>query len=446
MSIPLMIFGREVPECISPAHHRTMQQIILSCITTIFACTWVAIHPNVPDPDISGWANLKHRVTIMFYAMIAPEFVTMWALRQRIGAGRHVEAYNKKKELRIPWTLTHGFLLEMGGLRKDSRVVERLGDLTEPFDLPEHEINDRSKGDFLTKLFVVLQTTWFLLQCLARWVAHLPVTELEVISLAFCFLNIITYFLWWNKPQKMGVAILVHLRLPIPDTSEPEEELGTHTEKVENVQSKGTMSLLSLFPRLYQAVGGGMRTVRQLPATAAQWIKVAYFDVLGMDFGDWLCFLSRPLVPLLAMTTAAGRGVVQEIVPPMVFHSSVNCFEDLQTLLPFFIISVVFGCLHLIPIWTSSFPSNVEKCLWIIFSSMISVEPVLIAIVLFPTWSYINYSPLPPLALGAFIIVPCSTVYIVARLVLIVLAFTTLRELPQGVYQNIEWTTFFSHF
>ena len=42
------------------------------------------------------------------------------------------------------------------------------------------EIQNKSKGDAVTKALVVLQTTWFLLQCAACGSQHLALTELEL--------------------------------------------------------------------------------------------------------------------------------------------------------------------------------------------------------------------------------------------------------------------------
>ena len=36
--------------------------------------------------------------------------------------------------------------------------------------ITEDEITDRSKGDALSKLIFILQSTWFILQCLGHWV------------------------------------------------------------------------------------------------------------------------------------------------------------------------------------------------------------------------------------------------------------------------------------
>jgi hypothetical protein len=71
------------------------------------------------------------------------------------------------------------------------------------------EINDKSRRDWVSKGLVLVQTTWFLLQCIARAIRRIPVTELEVITLAFAALNFVTNWFWWNKPQNVGCPIPV---------------------------------------------------------------------------------------------------------------------------------------------------------------------------------------------------------------------------------------------
>ncbi|THV01573.1 hypothetical protein K435DRAFT_616207, partial [Dendrothele bispora CBS 962.96] len=69
-------------------------------------------------------------------------------------------------------------------------------------EITEDEITAKSKTDFLTKFIAVGQTTWFTVQCITRVTEGLVVTNLEIVTVAFAFLNIATYFLWWNKPQR----------------------------------------------------------------------------------------------------------------------------------------------------------------------------------------------------------------------------------------------------
>ena len=42
-------------------------------------------------------------------------------------------------------------------------------------------------------------------------------------------------------------------------------------------------------------------------------------------------------------------------------------------------------------------------------------------------------------------IFPAGLLYIIARLVILVLAFTSLRELPPGAFDTVHWTTFIPH-
>jgi hypothetical protein len=74
---------------------RTVNEIVISCLATIFACTWSAIHPNIPAVTDSKWTCFKRRVTITICALLAPELVTFWAMRQRLGAKEIMERYNK---------------------------------------------------------------------------------------------------------------------------------------------------------------------------------------------------------------------------------------------------------------------------------------------------------------------------------------------------------------
>ncbi|KAF8971907.1 hypothetical protein BDZ97DRAFT_1901541 [Flammula alnicola] len=199
-------------------HSRTGWDISWSCIITIFACTWSAVHPNIPGPRDSGWTCCKRRIVVMFYAVVAPEFMVIWAMRQYSGARMITRDYNEHIAKVRPWTITHGFFVQMGGfllchVHKDGRPIRTLHyeGLKNPIrdeaiDIPittEVDIKDRSKGDFISKGIVVLQTTWFITQCTARGAENLPLTELEVVTLAFAVLNAITYGLWWNKPQSV---------------------------------------------------------------------------------------------------------------------------------------------------------------------------------------------------------------------------------------------------
>jgi hypothetical protein len=91
------------------------------------------------------------------------------------------------------------------------------------------EINDRSKGDGLAKLIAILQTSWFIAQCIARTVQNLAITKLELVALAMASLNAVTYVFWWSKPlgvqQPVNIYVTRRPRVEVGHGPEVREEL-----------------------------------------------------------------------------------------------------------------------------------------------------------------------------------------------------------------------------
>ena len=85
--------------CNDLGHCRTIWNIVWSCVVTIFSCTWVAVHPNVPCPkkrEANGWIErciwnpflsfVEHRLPLFICALFVPEYVLAWAIRQFLSA------------------------------------------------------------------------------------------------------------------------------------------------------------------------------------------------------------------------------------------------------------------------------------------------------------------------------------------------------------------------
>ena len=83
-------YNRSLTEnhCTDLEHCRTIWGIIWSCLTTVFLCTWVSIHPNVPCPKKRNplLSFAEHRIPLFIWALVVPEYVLAWAVRQRIRA------------------------------------------------------------------------------------------------------------------------------------------------------------------------------------------------------------------------------------------------------------------------------------------------------------------------------------------------------------------------
>ncbi|KAH9959071.1 hypothetical protein BC827DRAFT_526503 [Russula dissimulans] len=214
--------------CDDPNNCRSLWDIIRSCALTIFLCTWVSVHPNIPSPD-EGWPRVTiRRVGLMLATLVVPEAIIAWALRQRLAASQLAKQYKGEG-----WTLTHGFFATMGGFiaYEGNEAIKVLlpeelesHSLTGNGDFPRisnKEIQDKSKGDFVSKAVVILQTSWFVMQCIARGVQGLPITELELATIAFASLNFVLYLLWWDKPLNVQCGVRVYKKRR---TDEPVED------------------------------------------------------------------------------------------------------------------------------------------------------------------------------------------------------------------------------
>lgn len=79
------------------------------------------------------------------------------------------------------------------------------------FTIPtELEIKDKGKSDWLAKSLVLIQTVWFVTQCVARAIEHLPITHLEIVTLAYAAMNFFIYMFWWNKPLNVDRPVRVY--------------------------------------------------------------------------------------------------------------------------------------------------------------------------------------------------------------------------------------------
>jgi hypothetical protein len=77
---------------------RTIWNIVWSSLVTLFACTWVAVHPNVPASTDGTLAKLKQRAKLLLTAVIAPELIIMFAMRQWVRARQEMQSEFGKGE------------------------------------------------------------------------------------------------------------------------------------------------------------------------------------------------------------------------------------------------------------------------------------------------------------------------------------------------------------
>ncbi|KAI0041630.1 hypothetical protein FA95DRAFT_1565186 [Auriscalpium vulgare] len=64
---------------------RTLSNIVLSCLATIFACVWTAVHRNIARPSRdwrSRLLNIVDMAKVVIVTLLVPEWVLAWAVRQ----------------------------------------------------------------------------------------------------------------------------------------------------------------------------------------------------------------------------------------------------------------------------------------------------------------------------------------------------------------------------
>ncbi|KAL0573513.1 hypothetical protein V5O48_008443 [Marasmius crinis-equi] len=93
---------------------RTPSDIFKTCFSVIFISVWVSMHPNVPDVEYVGESaigSFLNEVITMIVALLAPELVMLWAMRQWYMARKIANRFEK-----YGWTQAHGFLVIMKGI------------------------------------------------------------------------------------------------------------------------------------------------------------------------------------------------------------------------------------------------------------------------------------------------------------------------------------------
>ena len=130
------------------------------------------------------------------------------------------------------------------------------------------------------------------------------------------------------------------------------------------------------------------------------------------------------------------------------FYSIKNAKRAATGNLVFFpVIGVIFGGIHCAG-WFFDFPSIDEAMLWRVSSAVLTGTAVLLPllIILLSLWNaYGNLAHSQFRRFGFPVFTIISLVYVVSRLLLLVEAFISLRQLTPGMLALVKWTSFIPH-
>ena len=367
---------------------------------------------------------VEHRLLLFVCALLVPEYVLAWAIRQYLRAREiardnegeldtsKLNCYQCNSLLDRRWSMTHGFFIIMGGFhlfkhsskeksgtqsisQEDDDSLHPLlaSDLTHDdiysFAMPtEAEIKDKGKSDWLTKSLVLLQTSWFVMQCIARAIKHLPVTHLEIVTLAYAAMNFVIYVFWWNKPLNVNRPVRVFRKSDVEEA-------------------------ISEAPRL------------ALEANGNHLDEMLMFIIGTQDDGVNLSHEDR--VPRFWANTTGNDYLIADVIMLGV--------------------GICFGAIHCIA-WHFSFPTHPELSIWRTSSITITAVPIYIPLMTGLSVWLLNMDFETANIIGgiaAILLFPAFILYILARVFTLALAFTSLRDLPPGAFDTVHWTTFIPH-
>ena len=397
-----------LPGWISQTNERGTLDIIWSCSATLFVCVWVMLHLNVPAPSDSWLTVLCRKARWVVIALFAPELLMLFACGQWASAKRSVR---DMKELgHDDWTMIHAFYADSGGFLLDTPdypafpitakqllYLTRAGYTSLP-PITKREIWDKSKADKFAKVLATLQTGWFVVQVTTRGIQGLPISLLELTTLSLITCSAATFHFWFHKP----------LNVEIPT----------------RISVKATISRI-----LVEAGHDAETPFRDTP----------------LDFAE-------PLVYTSSQLPFHKYWGVQERPLPRIPNDRDSHLHDLFTVIIVAIPTAAFGTFHLIA-WNFVFPSAFEQAMW--RWTCVSMGVVLglgcfaeAGSIIWNGYTTTGLTNLNGYKLkwpwNILFFIP-GFLYVSARIIVLVEVVLSLRALPAGCYQVVNWLQLVPH-
>ncbi|RSL69878.1 hypothetical protein CEP53_002047 [Fusarium sp. AF-6] len=521
--------------------------ILQSCVLTLVACIYTALHLDVPTK--TKWHRILYsKVKWSLITLFAPEIVLYMAADQLF------EAWNLRKKLRklrrtqasapqdFDIDLMYAFFVVMGGVRIDIKDLLSRPDLdTESrwgvgslpredvegrgtttvrvsgttvlwlaghghwIKIPRAKITDKSKADTFQKILVLIQVSWMIMQCIARWINKLPLTLLEIHTMVHVVCAMILYGFWFKKPLNVQDPEVIR-----PDVEGFEGEIALLLQRQFYTTISASLSLLDPnqpFPDncdeplrfVGPGIGVELSTGDVLPIGLALYaVPEAQdedspedlfavqpkddpsFETTEEFYNRWKAILSTfghkrddGIMKCADFIDAASRNDDDEDIfewklRSMPFSegkrnldidfttfrgmSAKELNDELDEFFSWYgtllglavFLSALYGGIHL-SAWNWEFPTSWEGLVW-------KFACFLIAAVL-PLYHIFNRLRVKLLALHdgmktAMHVVLSSTlgIYMLARIYIIFEAFASLRHVPIGVYMAPVWVQMFPHF
>ncbi|KAK0631496.1 hypothetical protein B0T14DRAFT_417357, partial [Immersiella caudata] len=517
-------------------------RLLIGCIATLSLCVYSALHLNVLppagrerqpgpktkdnrlsfQPSLSTVFSSKAKWVLI--GMFAPEFVVYTAWSQWRSARKLTDLITSSPEAKdLEWTMTHSFFALMGGFAVDTddpgedeyiagsprlhltaNGVAALAEIGLLPSISKDFILDKSKADHFTKALVIMQAGWLVIECLGRAIGRLPVSQLELNTIAHIACAFVTYSLWWHKPHDVHhpVVIADEWKRPLVAAmamfskegrgSPPEIEALLHYTNQSPPKSPADLSgpLKILHRRLRSKTSSEPQIVSPVtifrlheifadskppihldidPTTLTRW------SLACQSLSDHPALWSRFRSPSRSTKRNDTSYLVHEY-PESKLNVDFVCTavpnwpgRDLlphnqkYTPMAFFSACVVFyGGAHT-GAWNDYFPSENERLFWRIAAvyvagsgfSWFALRALQMELEGFhrkyirgKTGQWVTRTPLGAVLVMVplYVITALGCGYVAARVYLVVEAFISLRDVPAELYLTPEWSRYLVHF
>ncbi|KAJ7073039.1 hypothetical protein C8F01DRAFT_1362255 [Mycena amicta] len=373
------------------------------------------------------------------------------------------------------WKLIHGFYVVMGGYvvdfgesaADDNRFLpDEIEQLTltpegllflaqrAPEFLPrisEEDIQDKSKADGLAKLLVAVQAAWFVLQSVARWAQHLPISLLEITTGAHALYTLFTYLLWAKKTLEY-LSPDYHRRERC-DQRQATPVLRLHPEIVTAMKKGAECQWVEVKNGDWwdgAPIGGNVYVLEwlqpKLPGTRLAWNPSKYEGRGGLPV-ETLHLQPEDVVRwrLVSAALSAEPSLEFKELEYFVLRSSnVPTYESWKhatkrMILGFTAAEVFYGLIHAGG-WNATFASANLRLVWRVAACVISGGGLFLGGAF--AWAAGEESWYGE-TFSAVVVV--GTIEFVIRMFLLVEAFLNVGALPPGVYVLPRWSTYIPH-
>ncbi|KIJ14013.1 hypothetical protein PAXINDRAFT_13134 [Paxillus involutus ATCC 200175] len=366
------------------SNYRSVWSILGTCALTLIICVWKSSFPNITH-EKKWYKVVLYRVALGLVALVTPEITAVRAFLEWREAGKIKENFSNRG-----WTRAHGFFALMGGFLLQDGTRRKL--LKDTYDL----------------------------ECLRdEGIVNPKITKEEIRDR--------------SKSDGIGNAVLV-LQLSwfiLQVIARGANDLAITLVEIDTL----ALAVLSL-PLFFFWWSKPMAVERPHIFYIS---KQRSTDSSADDDGTQKASFNSEQDYTFSISRGRGDWFSEIATGGL----TVDGHEVLPVLL---IVWIIFGSLHLIA-WDFQFPSQVEKIMWRAASlTLIGAPCIYLLVIVVGKESFDAFAEpqLPDMILPILMFGPIL-LGAVARVVLLVLMFASLRDLPSSAHETVSWTVYVPH-